>query len=69
MSSKEIPVLNHVLLQMILRRLFLPLLIIWCAAIVGVGYFLMQTLVGQQQQTVRSMATMLTATWIKVDGY
>ncbi len=59
MKKKEIPVLNHMLLQLILRRLFLPLLAIWIAAIGGVGYFLLQTLVNQQQETVRSTVKMI----------
>lgn len=59
MKEKAIPVLNHVLMQLVLRRLFLPLLIIWVAAIGGVGYFFVQTLVSQQQQTLGSMVKMI----------
>lgn len=59
MEKKEIPVLNHVLLQLVLRRLFLPLLVIWMAVIGGVGYFFVQTLASQQQQTVRAMVKMI----------
>ena len=46
-------------MQLVLRRLFLPLLIIWTAAIGGVGYFMIQTLVDQQQLVVRSMVQMI----------
>ena len=58
-SKKELPVLNQVLLQLVLRRLFLPLLLIWTIAIGGVGYFMMNTLVDKQQQIVKSMVQMI----------
>ncbi len=57
--KQELPFLNHLLLQLLIRRFFLPLLIIWMVAISGVSYFLIHTLANQQQKIVRSMVQMI----------
>lgn len=48
--------LGKLLLDLILWRLFLPLLSIWFLAIGGVGFFGIKTLEKQQQRTVQSIA-------------
>ena len=55
MIQKQLPGLNQILLRLVLRRLFLPLLIVWIAAVIGAGYFLLQSLGYQQQQIVKAM--------------
>jgi len=59
MKRKELPGLNKVLLRLVLRRLFLPLLVVWIAAIGAAGFLLLQSLNYQQQQTVKSIAKMV----------
>jgi len=51
--------LSQLLLDLILWRLFLPLLAVWLMAIAGVGFFCIKILENQQQRTVQSMAQMV----------
>lgn len=59
MRQKKLPILDHMLLQLVHRRLFLPLLIVGIVAIGGASYFLMHTLIYQQKQIVKSMTQMV----------
>jgi signal transduction histidine kinase len=51
--------LNQLLLELILWRLFLPLLLVWLLAIGGIFYFGVESLKNQQRKTVQSVARMV----------
>lgn len=59
MHGMKIPDLNHVLIQLVFRRLFLPLLIVGLVTIVGVGYLWIQTIGSQQRQNIKDEALLV----------
>ena len=59
MQSKKILSLNQILIKLISRRLFLPLILVWLIAVVGTGFFLLQLLTHQQEQIARSVSQMV----------
>ncbi|UWG98577.1 diguanylate cyclase [Dehalobacter sp. DCM] len=58
-STKNAPSLRQVLLQLVLFRLFLPLLVLGFTAIVGIAYLEERNLEIQQYQIAQSMATIV----------
>ena len=57
-EAKTAPVLDKLLLKLILRRLFLPLLLVSLVVVGGAGYMGRKALEGHQRQMVAAMAQM-----------
>ncbi|MCE5287548.1 MAG: hypothetical protein LLG02_17140 [Pelosinus sp.] len=58
-KASEFLSLDRMLLQIVQRWMFLPLLIIWIATIGVAGYFFMQMIIHNQQRVVYSMTRMV----------
>jgi diguanylate cyclase (GGDEF)-like protein/PAS domain S-box-containing protein len=57
--QKQLLALNQILLQLVSRRLFLPLVLVWFVTVAGAGFFLLQSLTSQQQHSVRAVSQMV----------
>ena len=56
---KKLPALNKMLLQILLNRLFIPLLFVWIIAIAEASHFVLEILIYQQQQEASSLNQMV----------